>query len=233
MKRYVLTLMVVFVGIGLYAQVQETANAIETQSKTMAFDNINKTNELIIELGDVETSGGLPLMEALRERKSNRNISPSEIDFQLLAKLLWAACGVNRPAENKKTVPSARNVQEIEIYAFMENGIWHYNPIAKQLHLTKAGDHRKSVSRLEFVGAAPVVLVLVANYDKMKDFSAEDKVFYSSIDCGYVGQNIYLFAASENLATVTIGQVNREAVAKLIGLKNGKVMIAHPIGYAK
>ncbi len=228
MKQVFLTLLIVLGVFIAYGQERTVAEAIDTKNVISL-----ESNNLTLFLEPVNKSGGLPLMEALSKRKTDRNFSSSEIDFNLLGQLLWAANGINRENENKKTVPSARNAQEIDLYAFKEDGIWAYKPKGHQLVLLKKGDYRKQVSNQPFAATAPVILVLVANYDKMKNFSAEDKVFYSTIDCGYICQNVYLFAASENLATVTIGQINREAVAKLLNIKNGKVVIAQPIGYAE
>src|SRR5664280_3061289 len=43
-------------------------------------------------------SGGLPLMEALLQRRSQREFATAPLPEQMLGDLLWAACGVNRPA---------------------------------------------------------------------------------------------------------------------------------------
>ncbi len=228
MKHIFLTLFVACFVITSYGQVENMANAVDTRAVGSL-----ESDKITLVLEPVNKNGGKPLMEALSERKTERKISSSEIDLYLLGQLLWAANGVNRVEENKKTVPSARNIQEINVYVFKEDGIWAYKPQEHQLLLIEKSDHRKDVSNLPFVASSAVVLVMVADYDKMKNFSTEDKIFYSAIDCGYVCQNVYLFAASENLATVTIGQVNRDAVAKLLHIKNGKVIVAQPIGYAK
>jgi len=58
--------------------------------------------------------GGKPLLEALSERKTLRNIGPDALPPQTLSNLLWAAFGVNRP-DGKRTAPSAMNIQDIDI----------------------------------------------------------------------------------------------------------------------
>ena len=55
--------------------------------------------------------------------------------------------------------------------------------------------------------------------------------FYAAVDCGYISQNIYLFCSSAKLATVACGAIEREHLEKLIGIKNGKALIAHPVGF--
>jgi len=60
------------------------------------------------------------------------------------------------------------------------------------------------------------------------------KDFYSAADCGYISQNVHLFAASENLSTVVLGSVERESVAQLLGLKaTQKIVFAQPVGFTK
>lgn len=180
-------------------------------------------------LEPAELSGGMPLMELLKERRSERQFSGQEVEPMSLSRILWAANGVNRPEENKRTAPSARNAQEIEIYIFNNTGVYKYMPNDMQVKKVRGGDVRKQVMKEHYM-EAPVLLVLVANYDKMKGFETADRDFYSAMDCGYVSQNIYLACASEQYVTVAVGQIDRAAVAKLLNIKNGKAMIAHPIG---
>jgi nitroreductase len=56
----------------------------------------------------------------------------------------------------------------------------------------------------------------------MKDASAEDQALYSGADTGFIGQNVYLFCASEGLATVVRGSVDRKALAVALKLPDHK-----------
>ena len=64
-------------------------------------------------LPEPEREGGKTLLETLSLRQTNRDISPREIPLQVLSNLLWAAWGVNRPEDGKRTAPSAKNKQEM------------------------------------------------------------------------------------------------------------------------
>ena len=185
------------------------------------------TGNLVLE--PCELGGGMPFMEVLKERKSNRDFQPAEIESRLLSGLLWAANGINRPGENKRTAPSSRNSQEIDIYVLTNNGVYLYMPEDQQVKKVRSGDSRKTVIKSDKEMNAPIVLLLVANYDKMKGYETADRDFYAPFDCGYVSQNIYLYCASEHLRTVAMGNIDRVAAAKILGLKNGKVMLAHPV----
>jgi SagB-type dehydrogenase family enzyme len=177
-------------------------------------------------------TGGQPLMNALNARRTERTFSEKELSQAQLSNLLWAANGVNR-ADGKRTAPSASNCQEIEVYVFLKTGAYLYNAAANTLELVAKGDLRKNVGRQAFVEKAPVVLVFAVNWDKMARYKdrPDDQAFYSATDVGFVSQNVYLYAASENMATVVLGMVNRDELAKTLKLKNGKVLLGQPVGF--
>jgi len=63
-----------------------------------------------------DTKGGKPLMQTLSGRATNRSFTAKPLSDKLLGDLLWAAYGVNRP-NGKRTIPTAQNRQDLEIYA--------------------------------------------------------------------------------------------------------------------
>lgn len=170
------------------------------------------------------------IMEALSARRTERAFSNDNLTNQQIADLLWAANGVNRAGDGKRTAPSARNAQEIDVYLFTPVAIYRYEAVSHSLKLVKEGDFRTSAGTQPFYSAASVAISLVVDFGKMEGFDEEAKAFYSATDVGYVSQNIYLYCAAENLGTVVCGSVDREAVAKLLGIQNGKVLLSHAIG---
>ena len=185
-----------------------------------------------ITLPKPQTDGGKPLMQALKERATNRSIDSKGLPAQVLSNLLWATNGQNRP-DGRRTAPTASNCQEIEIYVFLSTGIYFYEPASHSLTLKKAGDFRKESNTQGIVGG--VNFVFVADYGKMGryDNNPANKEFYSTTDVGFVSQNAYLFCASEGLATVVQGMIDREKLATLLQITNGKALLAQPIGYPK
>jgi SagB-type dehydrogenase family enzyme len=180
------------------------------------------------------TAGGKPLMEALKERHSTREFAAQKLAPQALSNLLWAAFGINRPESDHRTAPSARNWQEIEIYVVMEEGAYRYDAKANTLIPVVSGDHRGDCGMQDFVKDAPLNLVYVADRTKMLDAKDEDMTLYSAADCGFIAQNVYLFCASEGLATVVRGYVDREQLAKTLTLHAAqKVILSQTIGYPK
>jgi len=177
-----------------------------------------------IHLPAPQTEGGRPLMQTLKNRQTSRVFSSRELDEQMLSNLLWAANGFNR--SDKRTAPTARNLQELEIYVTLPNGWYWYD--AKNNVLVQKGteDLRAHTGGQDFVATAPLNIVIVA--DTGKQSSKE----YYFIDAGYISQNIYLFCASEGLGTVVRGLVNREALAQAMNLsENQVIVVAQTVGY--
>lgn len=198
----------------------------------MQFSTNAQTN---IQLPKPKTVGGMPLMEALSKRQSLRNFdSTKTINAETISNLLWAANGINRPESGKRTAPSAVNWQEIEIFVALNSGVYFYNHKTNELEMIQSGDYRKDMGKQNFVGAASMVLIFVSNHDKMEGASEKAMEFYGATDCGNVSQNVYLFCASENMATVVLGMIDREKISKLLKLKDTqKVILTQPVGYSK
>jgi len=188
----------------------------------------------VVKLPPPQTEGGMPLMAALKARCSTRAFSNKPLPLQVLSNLLWAACGVNRPESGKRTAPTAMNMQEIDVYVALADGLYLYNAKEHVLELVLAEDLRAATGRQAFVAEAPVNLIFVADYAKMARASAEAKEFYSATDTGYISQNVYLFCASEGLATVVRGMVDKAALAEKMHLRpEQKVILAQTVGYPK
>ena len=175
---------------------------------------------------------GLPLMRALKERESTRAFSGRELPPQVLSNLLWAAFGVNRPEAGKRTAPSACNWQEIDIYVAMPGGVYLYDAGGNSLVPVLQEDIRAHTGKQDFTQTAPVNLIYVADYSKMQAKRMEDKDFYAATDTGFISQNVYLYCASEGLATVVLGWVDKPELAKIMKLRpDQKVILTQPVGY--
>jgi nitroreductase len=186
-----------------------------------------------VELPPARRSGGKPLTDALMRRRSIREYSDKPLDPQILSDLLWSAFGVNRP-NGDRTAPYWRHIMVIDVYAVMANGTWLYDPKLHALVLHLEDDLRARTGLQDFVGSAPLNLVYVAHGERMQDVSPEDRRLYGSVDASFIGQNVYLFCASEGLATVFRGAVDKEALGKAMHLNAGQfVTFAQTVGYPK
>ena len=174
-------------------------------------------------------SGGKPLMDALNERQSIREYKTDDLTQQQLSNLLWAGWGINRQADMKRTAPSSRNMQEIDVYVALRSGLYLYdavNNILKQIHNR---DIRQLTGTQDFVATAPVNLVYVADMAKLGkkegDQITDSNLLSSWANSAFISQNIYLYCASEGLGSVVRGLVPRDRLAPEMGLRSNQVII--------
>ena len=178
-----------------------------------------------------DRNGGMPLMEALAKRHSMREFAREELPLSLLSSMLWAAFGVNRE-DGKRTAPSALNVQEIDIYVALPSGAYLYDAHENALQLVAGCDLRRVTGYQDFVDEAPLDLVFVANYGRMAMVPVDRRESYASVAAGAISQNLYLFAASQGLATVIRAWIDRGAIADGLGLNHDQqVLLSQTVGY--
>jgi nitroreductase len=182
-----------------------------------------------IPLPKPQTEGGMPLMQALKERKSGREFSTEKLPPQVLSNLLWAAWGINRP-DGKRTAPSAMNRQQIEVYVAMAEGLFLYNAKAHELDPVLKEDLRGATGGQPFVSQAALNLVYVAR--KAGAAPGDDSSAFA--ETGFIAQNVYLYCASAGLTTVVRGGLDRAALAKAMKLApEQKITLAQTVGYPK
>jgi SagB-type dehydrogenase family enzyme len=187
-----------------------------------------------IQLLKPQIDSGRPLMQVLKDRSSSRSFIKEKLPVQVLSNLLWAAFGINRTDTGKRTAPSAVNWQEIDIYIAMAEGLYLYDAKAHVLKPVLSEDIRGMTGKQDFVKDAPINLIYVADFSRMGTSSKEDKELYSAIDTGFISQNVYLYCASEGLATVVRGSIDRQSLAKIMKLRpEQKIILAQSVGYPK
>ena len=186
----------------------------------------------VIKLPVPQTDAGRLLMQALKLRHSSREFSKKKLPLQVLSNLLWAAFGENRAETRGRTAPSAHDWEEIDVYVAAADGLYVYDAHKCVLKRVLAQDIRPQTGLQPYVADAPINLVYVADLSRMAAATEEEKAYYSGPDAGFIAQNVYLFCASEGLATVVRGMVDRTALAKLMKLTpNQRVVLAQSVGY--
>lgn len=177
--------------------------------------------------------GGQPLTTALKLRRSTREYSDRPLSAQMLSDLLWAAFGINRPSGDR-TAPYWRHVMVIDVYAVMADGVWLYEPKAHTLLPQLNADLRAQTGLQDFVATAPLNLVYVAHGERMTDVSAEDRRLYASVDAAFIGQNVYLYCASEGLGSVFRGAVDYPKLGRTLQLPESQfVTFAQTVGFPR
>ena len=179
-------------------------------------------------------SGGMPLISALSIRQSLREFAPEPLPEQVLSDLLWAAGGINRHHVDGRTAPSAMNAQEVLLYVAMPQGLFLYEPKPHALRLVVASDVRRVTGNQDFVDTAPLDLVFVADHARMKLVPAAQREAYAHATAGAMAQNVYLYCASEGLATVIRAWFDRNALAHAMRLQTDhQLLLSQTVGANK
>jgi nitroreductase len=212
---------------------REASRALLSGAALIAVPGLTAAQDLQpVQLPSPDTHGGKPLMQALRARRSIREYTNRPLPLPVLSGLLWAAFGINRSASGDRTAPSWRHLIALDIYLALAEGVWRYEPRAHRLLPQVGGDLRAQTGTQDFVGTAPVNLVYVADRTRMGDASPDDQRLYAFTDSGFIGQNVHLFCASEGLATVFRGSIDRDRLARGMRLGTSQfITFAQTIGY--
>jgi len=173
----------------------------------------------------------MPLMAALKLRRSTREYSDHQLSLQTLSDMLWAACGVNRRG-GERTAPYWRHIMVIDVYAATADGVQVYEPTTHSMMPHLHEDIRAQTGLQDFVATAPLNLIYVAHGERMLDLPAAERRLYASVDAGFIGQNVYLFCAARGLATVFRGAVDTVNLAQTLKLPEEQfVTFAQTVGY--
>jgi len=208
-----------------------TGFADDANEATVANQQPVPQAEGVIKLNPPDLNKGISLMQALKKRKTNRDISDKKLTLQQLSDLLWAADGVNRP-DGKRTAPAAKAVYSVNIYVVLPEAVYLYDVAKHQLTPVAKGDFRKSTGAQDFIYIAPVNLVYVLNAKNPKDsFVPNSRDKYVEVGC--LAQNVYLYCASQGLAATARGGVDQKKFSEVIKAKPEQIALAQTIGYPK
>ena len=165
-----------------------------------------------------ELQGGASLMEAIAMRKSTREFSPRKIDDMDLSNILFAAWGISH--EDKRTIPTAMNKQDLVVYAVRDDGVWLYNAKERVLEPVTKEDIRPLIALQDYVKEAPLTLIYVGKNEKD-----------ASMNAAAAYQNVGLYCASKGLNNVVRGYVEKDKIADILGLKDEMVIVTQTIGW--
>jgi nitroreductase len=186
-----------------------------------------------IHLPAPETSGGMPLLQAMQQRQSWRTFAPTSLPPQLLSDLLWAAAGVNRKETGGRTTPSAMNSHEVDLYVVRHDGLYLFEPLDHGLSLCMEIDVRRDTGYQEFLDNAPLELIFVADLSRMPRVPAQRREMYAAAAAGAMAQNVYLFCASAGLATAIRSWIDPGLLAGAMQLgSEQRIVLSQGVGYA-
>ena len=180
--------------------------------------------ETEIALPTPDYESGRPLMQTLKERQTYREFGPRVINDQNLAELLWAANGVNRP-DGRRTIPTARDSRDLDVYVLKQGGAYRYNPDRHMLELVNPAALRYTAAKQDFVKQADVLLVYVSN-NKNRE--------YAAMHAGSAYQDVGLYCASVGMHNVVLGMIDKDMLHKELHLNDDDyVIIAQALGWPK
>ncbi len=191
-----------------------------------------------VKLPEPQRNLDFPLMKAFEKRRTNRKWLTDSLSDQELSNLLWSACGITleetKNSKSKRTIPSACNSQEIKIFVALNKGLFLYDEKNHQLVQTLVKDIRKNIGTQKMMHSAPVGLIYVSDYSKLKSFlfkNDDQRWFTSGTDTGFISQNVYLYCAAAKLSTSILGLVDRNKLHNIMNLNEyEKVIYTQVIG---
>lgn len=181
-----------------------------------------------IALVQVPPKGGLTIDEALRNRRSWREYNPGALSLEELSGIVWAAAGENRPEERRLTAPSALALYPVRVYAFFAEGVYSYDAKARKLVRVAEGDLRRLAGAQDFVYAAPLNLVYIADMSAYegKNIPAEHVRYLCGQDAAGYAENVNLYTAGHGLKSITRGSAPEAELLKALGLDPGRYFMA-------
>jgi len=191
-----------------------------------------------IELPKPQLDGGRSLMQALKDRRSKRAYRDERLPLQVLSNLLWAACGINRPDSGRRTAPSGGNLQDVDVYVATADGVYVYDAKSHTLNPVLAEDIRGLSGRQQRpppLEEAPANLIYVTDLaKKFRTAVAEQSLYLRFAHTGFISQNVFLYCASEGLATVVRFWFDKPALEKKIGLRPDQyITLVQSVGYPR
>lgn len=186
--------------------------------------------------------GQYSLEHVLARRFSVRSFRDDPLSLAKLSQLLWAAQGMSADAVTgaTRTAPSAGATHPLDVFVVagkvtgMEPGIYHYQQERHLLAPVVAGDFRADLAGIalnqDFIAAAPVTLILTADYVRTTQRYGERGIRYVYMEIGHATQNVLLQAVALDLGSVAVGAFHDDPLKTLLATEYAPLMII-PVGY--
>jgi SagB-type dehydrogenase family enzyme len=169
---------------------------------------------------------GLPLLEAIRARRSERDYTNTKMTLPELAALL---AGSMREQLDTPTVdPLLLGSAPLGLYVVVRNveglaqGVYRYVPGASVLQLRKPGDFSSAAetacAQQEFCRTAGVLFVKTVRWADLFLPDGDRGYRYASLRAGVVGEGLYVEGAALGLGVCGVGAFGDRDVATLIGV---------------
>ena len=113
------------------------------------------------------------------------------------------------PRQDRLTAPSALALYPVRVYAFFAEGVYRYDARTHKLVRVLEGDRRKLTGMQDFVFAAPLNLVYLADRTvyEGRNIPAEHVRYLCGQDAAGYAENVNLYTAGHGLRSITRGSV--------------------------
>ena len=183
------------------------------------------------------TLGQMPLVDAIRNRRSQRDYTGEPINLEELSFILWATQGVSRILGGGqtvlRTVPSAGARHPFETYLLINQvadlpaGLYRYLSVSHELCFLD--DREDLVDRAygasfdQYVRESAVVLIWAAIPYRTEWRYGPLAHKMIAVDAGHVCQNLYLACEAVGLGACAIGAYRQAAMDDLIGVDGQEI----------
>lgn len=193
-----------------------------------------------VRIAGAPRAGGKTLLECLWARRSARQFATDPLSREHLARILWAADGLNRPEEKKRTAPSAFTCYPVSIFVVEKGAMGRYEPAEGALvpirrAATEAEDLRPLVTGPSSFAEAPAIIVLAIDPSLFPEKAEKAmRIPWAHAECGAIGQNVSLACAALDLATVFAAAMDPARIRQALGLAEGiEPVYLMPVGKPK
>jgi nitroreductase len=172
------------------------------------------------------------VVKALEQRRTTRELAATPLSMEDLSAILWAANGINRP-DGRRTAPTARNRQYVEIYLVADSGAWRYDATGHALVTVTEANVKDRMGQQAHVAAAPHVLVLAADLARVPA-TDDTRLWWAHSTAGAIAQNVALMAAARGIGTGMVALIKAEEIRRALSLPGETVpLYVMPLGHLK
>ena len=188
----------------------------------------------VVELPSPELTGTVSLEQSLHDRRSAREYAATPLTLDEIGQLLWAGQGITDD-DGHRTAPSAGARYPLELYAVTATELMHYLPaghrVEQRADTTILGALPEAAFDQEFVGNAPLVVVIAADPARTEQEYGAMAGDLVQREAGHAAQNILLQATALGLVAVPVGGFDPATVEGLLALPPDQaVQYLIPIG---
>lgn len=191
------------------------------------------------------TVGQLPLIDAIRRRKSHRSFTDKPLTLEELSFLLWATQGVRELANegriSRRTVPSGGSRHSFETYLCVHRvkgltpGLYRYLPLEHKLCFIHSEPDlyqkvNEATNNQNFGGSVIFIWTTIPYRTEWRYSFLSAKLI--ALDAGHVCQNLYLACEAIGCGTCALDAYDQDKMDIVLGVdgKDEFAVYCAPVG---